>query len=357
MNHATAGPAVAMRLGMRGSTPNDSSDAIAIPPSMTSERQQPVALRTAAEPRRHQVTAGGDPGQHGGEHQGVAVDGRAHEQRDDTEPDDFEGERNEPRHCEDDEQHDLPRVQGAWPPARPPGHRRDRRRCRVPAAAAPRNGGDRHESVDGRGNQERTLDPGARDEDQPREQTAGDRSGGVRGIEHADPPAQPLRLAQRRLHDERQRRAHQRRGDDEDGEGHRQPHDRQRHRRAVQRRVHGGVRALQHVERERRGERGQANQRFRDAQPDQRPPHAIRGSAAKHAADGEARHEHGPHRARGVYGHAEDQPKKPKPEDLIDQRARAREEKQDSENQEAARELDGRLAIGAALAEEYMAFT
>jgi len=83
-------------------------------------------------------------------------------------------------------------------------------------------------SIDGGAEAERGVDADAADEPEARQQRPDDRPGRVGGVEEADALAEAGRAQQRRLDDDRQRRAHQRRRQDEHGEAEQEAHDGER---------------------------------------------------------------------------------------------------------------------------------
>ena len=101
-----------------------------------------------------------------------------------------------------------------------------------------------------------------------------------------------------------------------------------------QRRVEAHVDLLQHVEAQRRRERGGADEQLADAEPYEGPAHAVGDSAGDQAAEGEPGHEARPDGAGRVGGDAEYQSEQAQPQHLIDQRADARREKQDRQRRQ-----------------------
>ena len=176
-------------------------------------------------------------------------------------------------------------------------------------------------------------------EHEARQQAPDDRTGGVRRVQQADRPrvtARPVDLALRVAHaanGQRQRGAHERRGHQQHGKRQDSPHAAGDQRR-LRRRDHlrqVGIRALQQAERPRRQERGQRDAELNQAVHAQRPPRPIRAAAADEAANGQAAHEGGQHRADGKDRHPERQPEQPHPGDLVHEPRRPREEQQDDE--------------------------
>jgi hypothetical protein len=80
-------------------------------------------------------------------------------------------------------------------------------------------------------------------------------------------------------------------------------------------------------------------QNLRRAEPRQRTSHAVAGEAGKQASQSQAGHKCGPNGAGGVNGYSEDEPEQREPEELIDERAGARQEEEDGEQCEHCRIL------------------
>jgi hypothetical protein len=210
--------------------------------------------------------------------------------------------------------------------------------------------GDRdqpHGDVHGRGQLERRRDADAADQPESGQHGARDAAGGVGRVEHARVLAQRVRATQRGADDQREGRAHQHGGHQQHGDREDEPHQRERARQVRKDGVQGQVRALDQVQQRGRGQGGHADQDLGAAIEEQGAARAVRPAAAQRAAQRQARHEAGEHRAGRVHGHAEDEPEEPQPQLLVDEPAEAgrEEEERDRHQADAAGHLRRRVVV------------
>ena len=203
---------------------------------------------------------------------------------------------------------------------------RDRR------SAIERHDPDRH--IDPRAQQERSRNPDRPNQYEPREHRANDRTRGVDRIQRTDPRAKSRPTDQRRGAEHWQRQSHEKGGDEQDEESRRQSGHGQDGQRAGTKLIEPFVQGRCGLECERCDERGEANQHLGDPEHEQWSPATSHHATRQAAPQGESGHERSQHRARRIDSDAEHQRQHAKPEDLVDQPAGARAEKQKQQNSE-----------------------
>jgi hypothetical protein len=170
------------------------------------------------------------------------------------------------------------------------------------------------------------------------QQHTGDRAEGVDRVQAAQPAADRTRLPDQETRQDRQGRAHQQCGQHHQQEDQHEADDRHQRGRLAQQPVQVRVGRLHLVQQQVYQDSRYCNADFEPRVQPQAVRAPVGNAAGQPAAQRHARHETGQHGAHGQRRRAEDVRHHARPDDLVDERQRARpEEQQQNQGQRGAR--------------------
>ena len=182
------------------------------------------------------------------------------------------------------------------------------------------------DEVEQGGEVDRLGDPEGRDQEEPRRAGAEDRPEGVDGIERPHPPAHPFRRPHEEPAQDRKRGPHQRGRHQKKRSAEKKPDQAQDIKGGLRLLVDELVDRLGGVDQKRQEQAVEADGSLQGRKDAQRIPATVDEPPPHEAPQGQAGHEHAQHRGDGEGGVAHDQAQEARPDDLVDQAGRPRDE-------------------------------